>query len=419
MVYAIGCVHPAGEADNYDGLYFRQNEMETLATDLGGLPVCVEHMDDTPIGRVVHAWVNPEDNRLFAMLETDNDNFQGILAGRMLLHNLTGELSLGHTCEIDNVANRVVSKKPTEVSIVEKGAREDTQIFSVDGQNPQHRYINNSFVSVAASATCAQPSTRSPTMSNVDATPAETSSESHAAQTIIKPSAAPQDTQTMMTQLLEQVKKLTAANEQMKAQSESDQKKYAAYEAQLAKEKELGKRKREQAVDGSIKDYFKALIEKYQNELKPHEQDLLGMMEGMKDNAHSTPMVEALACCAAQAATSTTELEAAYQENKRLKALIEENKTALAQAVNPYFSSKKQRVTVEAAASANTSASSSAASKAPIQSIFNTSTVDRVPVGRGMKELNPSMWGDLLKNSKRGTGMPTVEAFLDLGQSSK
>ena len=48
-------------------------------------------------------------------------------------------------------------------------------------------------------------------------------------------------------------------------------------------------------------------------------EGILTMMEGMKDNALSTPMVEALACCAAQASTSTTELEAAYQENKRLK----------------------------------------------------------------------------------------------------
>lgn len=408
MVFAIGCVHPAGEADDYDGLYFRQNEMETLATDLAGLPVCVEHLDDKPIGRVVHAWVNPEDSRLFAMLETNSDNFQGILAGRMLLHNLTGELSLGHKCEIDNVANRVVSKKPTEVSIVERGAREHTQIYSVDGQNPQQRYINNSFVSVAASEDSISPRY---TKMSTDATPAESKTGAPDSKTIIKPSAAPQDTQTMMTQLLEQVKMLTAANEKMKARNESDQKKYASYEEQMAKEKELGKRKREQAVDGSIKDYFKALISKYQNELKPHENDLLTMMEGMKDNALSTPMVEALACCAAQASTSTTELEAAYQENKRLKALIEENKTALANAVNPYFSSKKQRVTVEAAASANSAA------EAPIQSIFRSSTVDRVPAGRGMKELNPGMWGDLLKSAKRGTGMPTVEEFLKIGNN--
>ena len=144
MVFAVGCVHPRGEEADYDGLYFRQDEMATLATDLCGLPVCVEHLADKPVGKVVHAWINPEDNRLFAMLETSDDNFPSILAGRLLMHNLTGELSLGHNVVIDHVQGKVIGKTPTEVSLVEKGAREHTGIYTVDTQKDKQRYINTS-----------------------------------------------------------------------------------------------------------------------------------------------------------------------------------------------------------------------------------------------------------------------------------
>ena len=69
MVLAVGCVHPEGESEEYDGLYYRQNEMQTLANDLVGLPIYVEHMEDQKVGDVVYAWVG-DDKRCYTMLET-------------------------------------------------------------------------------------------------------------------------------------------------------------------------------------------------------------------------------------------------------------------------------------------------------------------------------------------------------------
>tara|TARA_B110000196_G_scaffold319225_1_gene336674 strand:+ start:701 stop:1933 length:1233 start_codon:yes stop_codon:yes gene_type:complete len=409
MVFAVGCVHPKGEDSEYDGLYFRQDEMAALATGLCGLPVCVEHLADKPVGKVVHAWVNPEDNRLFAMLETDDNNYPSILAGRLLMHGLTGELSLGHNVVIDHVEGKVVEKTPTEVSIVAKGAREHTGIYTVDTQKGKQRYIKTSVSSQVATPVSAR--IMAPKNTN-----SQDENMSEAPKDSVNAGAAPQDSQTMMTQLLEQVKALTEKNTKMEESTKANAEKYASFEEQMKKEKEIGQKKREQAIDGSIKDMFQQLFEKYQSELSPYQDDLTNMMAGMKENAHSTPMVEALACAAAMSSASTVELEAAYQENKKLKAELDSNKKELASAMNPYFSSKRQRLeTLEAKASIDSGESSTSA-QAPIQSIFRTHRVTTVPAGRGMKELNPGMWTDLLASTKRGTGMPTVEDFLKIGK---
>lgn len=400
MVLAVGCVHPEGEKEDYDGLYFRQNEMETLANDLVGLPIYVEHMEDQKVGDVVHAWVG-DDKRCYTMLETSGDNFPGILAGRMLHHGLCGDLSLGHTCKIDNSANCVVEKIPTEVSICEKGARENTHIYGVDGpQKTNRRYINNYRLRVS--------SEKDKTMANDSAAPVTTTTD---APTVDSATKAPQaDQNSMMSQLLEQVKKLTEQNAKLNAKSKSQAEKYAKYEEQMAKEQELGKRKREQAVDGSIKDYFKQLIAKYQKELAPYEPELNQMVEGMKGNAAATPMVEALACCAAMSASSTTELEAAYQENKRLKLELEKNQSELKATLEPHFSQQSQRVQeVKAAASANSAGSSN-----DYASIFSTNSAPKYGKSAGMRETNPQMWSDLLNSAPKTSGMPTVEDFIGL-----
>ena len=397
MVLAVGCVHPEGESEEYDGLYFRQNEMQSLANDLVGLPIFVEHMEDQKVGDVVHAWVG-DDKRCYTMLETSGEHFPGILAGRMLHHGLCSDLSLGHTCRVDNSANRVVEKTPTEVSICEKGARENTHIYGVDGpQKTNRRYINNYRLRVS-SETGKTMATDAPTATTTEPT-------TTAAPSTNVPAA---DQNSMMSQLLEQVKKLTEQNAKQKASAKAQADKYSKYEEQMAKEQELGKRKREQAVDGSIKDYFKRLMDKYQKELAPYEPELNQMVEGMKSNAAATPMVEALACCAAMSATSVTELEAAYQENKRLKTELEKNQTELKATLEPHFSQQSQRVQeVKAVASSNTDSSNYA-------SIFNSSSAPKYGKSVGMRETNPQMWSDLLSSAPKTSGMPTVEDFIGL-----
>ena len=107
-------------------------------------------------------------------------------------------------------------------------------------------------------------------------------------------------------------------------------------------------------------------------------------------------------------ASSVTELESAYQENKRLRTELEKNQTELKATLEPHFSQQNQRVQeVKAAASANSGSNNYA-------SIFSTNTAPRYGKSAGMRETNPQMWPDLLKSAPKTSGMPTVEDFLSL-----
>jgi hypothetical protein len=130
-------------------------------------------------------------------------------------------------------------------------------------------------------------------------------------------------------------------------------------------------------------------------------------------------MIAAIECCAAQASKSTVELEAAYQENKRLKTELSEFTTKLAEASRPAFSERADRVEIKAAASAGSAGSAAPpAAAARHASIFAPALPSGAPGGRaaGMKELNPALWNDMWKatRSTQSTGMPSIEAFMKL-----
>ena len=68
MPLGFGCVHPEGEGDDYDGLYYKQNELQSLSEELVGKPLYNEHVPES-VGEVTHAWVGsqtagPELNRI-------------------------------------------------------------------------------------------------------------------------------------------------------------------------------------------------------------------------------------------------------------------------------------------------------------------------------------------------------------------
>jgi hypothetical protein len=181
-----------------------------------------------PIGSVAHAWVAP-DRRLYALFETADD-FGGFLAGRMVAHDLTTELSLGHTCTIESSDNSmvVVDKQPTEISLCSKGARAGTRIV---GRTSTPHYIR---VTASASAHAPMADAQSQSEPTTAGTVAPTSND-------------------MMTQLLEQVKQLSEAHALATAQNTELQAKFDEASQKVEMAEMAGKRKREQAVDGTIK----------------------------------------------------------------------------------------------------------------------------------------------------------------------
>ena len=394
MSLAIACVHPKGENDAYDGLFLCDSEMDRVAIDLAGCPILVEH-DSKPVGRVLHAFKDSNDGRLHAVFETNNDTFGGAVAGSFISSGLVGEVSLGHECSIQHSADgsqRVVGKIPRELSLVQRGAREGTQILGKTKKIPPQRYIK---------LTDSKNTVQKTTMSATDSTQ-------------IPPADQSQANSDIMKQLLEQVKALTEAQTLNKKENEELKNANDKFAEQVEASEASGKRKRAGILDGSVKDYFATLMAKYSTELAPHEEQLQDMLTSMKSNSASEPMVTALACAAAAATGSVTELEAQYQSNKKLKTELDELKQKFAEHQAPMFSKKAERVeTVLAEASATTQQP-----KRPAQfaSIFGGTSV-RTPAmmkGSGMRETNPDMWNDLVSNASIGKGMPKIDAFMNM-----
>jgi len=230
----------------------------------------------------------------------------------------------------------------------------------------------------------------------------------------IPPSDQSQANDAIMKQLLEQVKQLTESQTLASKENEELKEANGKFAAQVEEQEAAGKRKREGIIEGSVKEYFTSLMEKYKTELAPHEEQLGAMFESMKSNAASEPMVQALACAAAAAKGSVTELEEQYQSNKKMKTELDELRAKLENQAAPLFSKKEERVeVVEAQAS-----KSAPAEPKTFSSIFSGTPL-RTPSSMrsaGMRETNPGMWNDLLKNAPMGKGMPKIDAFMNMLQ---
>ena len=391
---SVACVHPKGEPDGTDTLYLCDGEMDRVARDLRNLPVLVEH-DSSPVGKVLHAYQDKTDRKLYAVFETDPSTFGGCVAGSLVSTGLTPQVSLGHSCSIQHSADgsqKVVGKIPTELSIVQRGARQGTHILGKTKKNQTKRYIKVN-----------QPKDTIPTpeMSATDAPQ-------------IPPADQSQSNDAIMKSLLEQVKQLTEAQTLSTKENGELKEANGKFAKQVEESEAAGKRKREGLLDGSVKEYFATLMEKYETELKPHEEQLSSMIDAMKSNSSSEPLVQALACAAAAAKGSVTELEEQYQNAKKMKTEIDALKATIANQAAPLFSKKEERVeTVEAQASATTQKP-----KQPSQfsSIFG-GTPYRTPAslkGSGMRETNPAMWNDLMANASIGRGMPKIDVFMSM-----
>jgi len=217
----------------------------------------------------------------------------------------------------------------------------------------------------------------------------------------------------MVKQLLEQVKKLTESQALQSKENQDLKDANGKFAVQVEQQEAAGKRKREGLIDGSVKDYFQQLMSKYETELKPHEAQLQSMMDAMKSNSASEPMVQALACAAAAAKGSVTELEESYQTNKKIKTELDELKKQFSDHKAPMFSKKEERIeSVEAQASVTTQKPKE---PAQFQSIFgSTMRTPQSLKGAGMRERNPAMWNDLVSNASIGRGMPKIDAFMSM-----
>jgi hypothetical protein len=219
----------------------------------------------------------------------------------------------------------------------------------------------------------------------------------------------------MVQQLLQQVKELTEKEALQRKENQDLKLANETYASRVAEHEATGKRKREGMLDGTIKNYFESLMKKYETELKPYESQLGEIMQNMKSNASSEPMIQALACAAASAEGSVTELEAQYQQNKKLKLQIDEMTKQLKTQERQMFSKPEERVlTVEASATPAQIPSNPPKVPDTFASVFQGSTKTRPQdlKASGMRERAPKLWNDLLKNAPTSVGMPKINDFM-------
>ena len=128
----LGVCNPRGEADSYNGLYFRQAELSDMVAskELHGLPVRTEH-GTGDIGNIISTYVR-SDGGLQCLMELKNRDLHDQIAQGFVRDGVALELSLGYTVDVKQTDDRfkATSKSVLEVSLVKKGARSGCHILA-------------------------------------------------------------------------------------------------------------------------------------------------------------------------------------------------------------------------------------------------------------------------------------------------
>lgn len=199
-----------------------------------------------------------------------------------------------------------------------------------------------------------------------------------------------------MQELLNQLKEQSATNAALRQKHDASAAQLEALSAKITDYQSAGKRKRETALNGAVKQWMDQMVKTHSDQLGPHETKLRQLMESMKNNDEADPMVQMLACAATASNTSTTKLNEAYQHlkqeqeaNKRLKAAVEE-------ATKPAFASSSDRFQPPAP---------TPEPKAPQAQLDMFARVTARPnQGRGMASTNPGLWNAIRQTASNMPG---------------
>lgn len=112
--------------------FYKLSREDLQKMDLVGLPVKLEHSDKT-VGVITHSKLL--DNGTLMIKYKLNSNVSGYVVDQLINDGHLTELSMSH---VDNG----ITKTPTEVSVVFKGARPETKIIKPDVFVTDKRYIN-------------------------------------------------------------------------------------------------------------------------------------------------------------------------------------------------------------------------------------------------------------------------------------
>ena len=394
-----GTCHPKGEGEEFDGLFLKKTEMDHVAEGLRGKPMYYEHDDVRvgQVGRIHHAW-KTDDSKLNILFETDPTCFEGTFASRLVRHGLCRELSLGHRCKINFSKEelRVGEKIPVEVSIVSKGDRPDTLIHGWTMMSKQ----DPSKISVEKEYKRERKRTRyTETMGDTTET---TLTES--------PSEASSTPSPEMQELLKQLQSQTEQNAVLQREHTDAVKKVGDLGKELEDYKSVGKKRRQEALDGAVKDWVTQMIGTHNKELGPYESKLTEILSAMKNHEDATPLVQMLSCAATASASSTSKLNKAYQDLKESQATNKRLRTRVEESSKPAFASETERFSAPSPPEAPSDAYSS---------MFTNSVSSSQRYGKGMAQTNPGLYTAIRRSAAGMTSGTAMRPNIDLSLYSK
>jgi hypothetical protein len=137
----MGVCNPAGEAADYNGLYFTDAELRAMAgRRLRDVPVKAEHRGQE-LGRVVSSFVDGA-GRLNCVMHIAEDTVEGAIAAGLVKDGIAGELSLGYAVDVAHTGQKLQAgaKRVLEVSLVRKGAREACFVIAFEEEGQRTRF---------------------------------------------------------------------------------------------------------------------------------------------------------------------------------------------------------------------------------------------------------------------------------------
>ena len=305
MVLGVGCVHPPGErAADYDGFYFRADEMSSLARDLQGKPLCIEHDTSHPVGTVREAWVGT-DGDVYCLFDTDDDRFAGHLASNLVRQGVCHDLSLGHDVAVGTKGSttEVRGKVPREVSICVRGARDGTHITAMQRcSSATARKLKKASITAArrrleqaipsdrshvtimdktpdTDSQATQPTTTTTTTPDTTKDPAATDAAPAATPSSDVPAVASSFKEELLNLVTRQQAENAVLLERIKAETERRE----TAEKKVTSLNESNKRKRAAVLEGAVSEMVQSLLQnpEFKKKLEPNMTQLNNIFEGM------------------------------------------------------------------------------------------------------------------------------------------
>lgn len=144
FMLVMGIANPSGEADSYNGLYFTQQELNSLTVGpkLNNVPVKAEHKGN-PVGHIVSSFVDDR-GKLNCVMHINEDEVEGAVCAGLVRDGIAAELSLGYQVDVKHSEKgeklQAGEKHVLEVSLVRKGAREACYVTAYEEENGRTKF---------------------------------------------------------------------------------------------------------------------------------------------------------------------------------------------------------------------------------------------------------------------------------------